>query len=474
MGGLVTIIDDYREGGERNSRDMRNLLEKDKKFCSQGDTSSKHIPKKVFSRAKGSYLYDDKNVKYLDMQMFNSSANFGYQNVAYNNCIDKQLHDLPSLSAEFMNENRILLSEKICNYMYYNYGVKGRVHFTVGGAQAVDDALKLSFNYTKKQGVICFEGAYHGRTMAASSISSSYRYTKQFGNVIDTYTIPFPNCSACAYGMKNCNSNILYCIERIKRLFKSEFLGVYDTNSDESRYSTFIFEPVLGRGGYVFPNENYYKQIIEILRSHGIVIIADEVQMGFYRTGKLWSFENYNICPDIIVFGKAISNGIWPLSGIWASEKIISPEIWKTGSTHCTFAGHPLGTAIGMETFNILEDPTQIKKIKESSQAFENIVQQLKKDYPFITRAQVLGHAAGIDILDPITHQPATKKTHLLIENALNNPYIYKGEKCGLILTAGGLYNSSLMLSPSVFISAEELNMFNEVFRFYLDNIFTK
>lgn len=75
--------------------------------------------------------------------------------------------------------------------MYSNYGVTGRVHFTVGGAQAVDDALKLAFNYTHKQGVICFEGAYHGRTMAASSISSSYRYTRQFGNVIDTYTIPF-------------------------------------------------------------------------------------------------------------------------------------------------------------------------------------------------------------------------------------------------------------------------------------------
>lgn len=453
---------------------MQKLLEKDKLFCSQGDTSSKHIPKKIFRCAKGSFLYDDQNIKYLDMQMFNSAANFGYQNESYNDCISRQLHSLPSLAAEFMNESRILLSEKICNYMSSNYGVTGRVHFTVGGAQAVDDALKLSFNYTHKQGVICFEGAYHGRTMAASSISSSYRYTRQFGNVIDTYTIPFPNCVSCAYDMQNCVSDDLYCINRITRLFESEFLGVYDTNSNESRYSTFIFEPVLGRGGYVFPAQDYYKQLFELLHLHNIVTIADEVQMGFYRTGKMWSFENYDICPDIIVFGKAISNGLWPLSGIWASDKIISPEIWKTGSTHCTFAGHPLGTAIGMETFNIIEKPDQIQKMQESSQLFSQIIKQLAEEYPWITRTQILGHAAGIDICDPATHKPASEKVHLLIEKALNEPYVYKGEKSGLILTAGGFHNASLMLSPSVFISAEELDMFNELFRFYMDNIFKK
>lgn len=264
----------------------------------------------------------------------------------------------------------------------------------------------------------------------------------------------------------------MYCINRIKRLFESEFLGVYDTNSAESRYSTFIFEPVLGRGGYVFPTPDYYKQLFELLHMHNIVTIADEVQMGFYRTGKLWSFEHYNICPDIIVFGKSISNGLWPLSGIWASEKIISPEKWKTGSTHCTFAGHPLGTAVGMETFNIIEDSEQVQKMKESSHLFSHIIKQLEREYPCITRAQVLGHAAGIDICDPATGKPASEKVHLLIEMALTKPHIYKGNKYGLILTAGGFHNASLMLSPSVFISEEELDIFNTLFRFYMNELF--
>ena len=158
------------------------LLEKDSIYCSQGDVSSKHSPKKVFIQSNGCYLIDEEETHFLDMQMFNSAANFGYQNEVYKKCITEQLDTLPCVSAEFMTENRILLSEKICKYMFETYGARGRVHFTVGGAQAVDDALKLAINYTKSNGILTFEGSYHGRTMAASSVSSSYRYIRRFGN----------------------------------------------------------------------------------------------------------------------------------------------------------------------------------------------------------------------------------------------------------------------------------------------------
>ena len=450
---------------------MDKLIEKEKYYCSQGDTSGKHNPKKFFDSAKGCFLYDNNHKKYLDMQMYNSAANFGYQNPAYTKCMTEQLHRLPCLAAEFMHESRVSLSEKICNYMYENYGIKGRVHFTVGGAQAVDDALKLAFNFTKSRGVICFEGGYHGRTMAASSVSSSYRYIRQYGNVIDTYRIPFPNCYSCAYDMKCADEN-LYCIQRIKRLFESEFLGIYDSNSHENHYSTFLFEPILGRGGYVFPNPHYYTELFKILKAHNIITIADEVQMGFYRTGKMWSFEHFGICPDVIIFGKSISNGLWPLSGIWAKEDIISPEIWPTGSTHCTFSGHPLGTELGLQTFAVIEDSTMLYRMQKSSEKFIQIINKLREDFPFIKRAQVLGHAAGIDLIDPCTNFPATQKTHELIENALNKTCEFEGQRMGLIITSGGLYNSSLMLSPCVFISDEELQLFDKLIRYYLKMTF--
>lgn len=446
-----------------------DLLKKDALYCSQGDVSSKHTPKKVFTESNGCYLIDEEGTHFLDMQMFNSAANFGYQKEEYKKSIVKQLDTLPCVSAEFMTKNRILLSERICKYMFETYGVSGRVHFTVGGAQAVDDALKIAINYTKSNGILTFEGSYHGRTMAASSVSSSYRYIKRFGNVIDTYKLPFPNCPSCAYDM-NCE-NGLYCVNQVERLFKSEYLGIYDVSSHKSRYSTFLFEPVLGRGGYVFPPENYYKELIPILQKHNIITIADEVQMGFYRTGKLWSFEHFGIIPDIIIFGKSITNGIWPLSGIWAREDIISPDLWPTGSTHCTFAGHPIGTALGLTTFTELTKADNLNKITASADYFKQTLYSISQKYDCMKRVQVKGHAAGIDFVDPRTQKPAPDILKKLIHLALTDPQVVNHKKYGLILTSGGFYESSLMLSPCVYMSKEETDLFAKLFEIYLNKV---
>lgn len=119
-----------------------------------------------------------------------------------------------------MSKSRIELSEAICQYMYRNYGVRGRVHFTVGGAQAVDDAMKITINHNHKRGFLAFEGAYHGRTMAASSVSSSYRYTRQFGSVMNVQRIPFSNCFTCAYD-KNPTDCDLYCLKNSNKNSKA-------------------------------------------------------------------------------------------------------------------------------------------------------------------------------------------------------------------------------------------------------------
>ena len=447
-----------------------DYLRKDAIYCSQGDVSSKHNPKKMFTASHGNFLIDSDGTRFLDMQMFNSAANFGYSNEEYEQCILEQLHILPCLAAEFMNTNRIELSERICKYMIETYGVSGRVHFTVGGAQAVDDALKLAINYTKSNGILTFEGSYHGRTMAASSVSSSYRYTRRFGSVVNTYKFPFPNCTSCTYSMgEGCE---LYCAKQIERLFKSEYLGIYDTSAQQSKYSTFLFEPILGRGGYVFPKKDYFKKVIPLLKQYNIITIADEVQMGFYRTGKMWSFEHYGIVPDIIVFGKSITNGLWPLSGIWAREDIISPEIWPTGSTHCTFAGHPIGTALGLVTFNQLSNQQNIETINESAAYFKKTLYSVCKKYDFIHRIQIKGHAAGIDFVKPNTDTPAPDKLKQLIHLSIEHPQVINGQKYGLILTAGGFYESSLMLSPCVYITKNEIDLFAKLFDLYLQQVF--
>ena len=448
-----------------------DILNLEEKYCSQGDTSGKHIPKKLFKRQLGSFLFDECDIAYLDMQMFNSAANFGYKNPIYEKKCNLSEKNLVCLSGEFIHEERILLSATIGKYMQTKLGVQGRVHFTVGGAQAVDDALKLAFNHTNKKQIFAFEGGYHGRTMASSSISSSYRYSKAFGSIISTQRIPFPNCARCAYGKEKITCQ-LYCIQQFERLFENEFNGVVNADSKDTAFAAFVFEPVLGRGGYVFPHEEYFLALTKILQKHKVLVVVDEVQMGFFRTGKQWSFEHYGITPDILIFGKSVTNGIWPLSGVWAKEEIISPESWPLGSTHCTFANSPLAMSLARTTFELTSSTQFLQTQETGAKKFKDIIMGLKKDFSFIGRAQVKGHSAGLDIVDSITLKPDGIRANQLVEIALNEDIIVNQKPYRLVITTGGTHNSSLMLSPSLYISESELELFDLLIRKCFEKIF--
>src|SRR6185369_14337209 len=115
-------------------------------------------------------------------------------------------------------------------------------------------------------------------------------------------------------------------------------------------------EPIQGTGGYVIPPPNFFTGIKKILDQHGILLVVDEIQMGMYRTGKLWSIEHFGVQPDVLVFGKALTNGLNPLAGLWAREELINPQVFPPGSTHSTFASNPLGTAVGLETLRLLDE----------------------------------------------------------------------------------------------------------------------
>ena len=437
-------------------------------YCSQGDTSARHQPKKYFSRGEGCFLADDVGTRYLDMQMYNSASNFGYQHPAFEQALLNQMKELPSLSGEYMCEAQVLLAEKICSYMQLKHGVKGRVHFSVGGAQAVDDALKIIASSTGTRSVFAFEGAYHGRTMAASSISSSYRYYNQFGSVVDTYRIPFPCCYRCPY-KKTPHYCELYCVRQFERLFESEYYGVYRPNAELCAYGAFFAEPLLGRCGYVMPPEGYYSELQKVLHKYHIYLVFDEIQMGFYRTGKMWAFENFNVVPDMFTFGKSITNGLWPLSGVWAREEIISPNCWPCGSSHSTFAGNPIAMSLGLTAMQLTSSSDLQKQVENNSRNFKELINQLKNDYSVIGRADCCGMAAGIELVDPITKRPNPELTHTVAELALNNPLSIDHKNYSLILSVGGFFENAFLLSPCLIMKEYELELFNKLIRHYFN-----
>ena len=149
------------------------ILDKNEKYCSHGDTVNYADPPKVFENCDGSFLFDEKGVPYLDWQMWYSAVNFGYKNKRIADALKKQIDTLPQLASQYLHKEKVDLAEIICKYMEDKYGVKGRVHFNVGGAQAIEDSLKVVRNHTGKTHQFAFMGGYHGRTLGASAITSS-------------------------------------------------------------------------------------------------------------------------------------------------------------------------------------------------------------------------------------------------------------------------------------------------------------
>ena len=135
-------------------------------------------------------------------------------------------------------------------------------------------------------------------------------------------------------------------------------------------------------GGYIVPPKGYFKALKQLLDKYGVLFVADEVHMGYYRTGKMWAIEHFDVVPDIIVFGKACTNGLNPLSGIWAKEHLISPEVFPPGSTHSTYSSNSIGTAAALGVMNLIERSDFSTSVPERGKYFLDRTERSKEKIP--------------------------------------------------------------------------------------------
>src|SRR5436190_844167 len=349
-------------------------------YCSWGDTVHYLDHPKFFESCEGSYMYDAEGRAFLDLQMWYSAVNFGYRNRRLNDALKRQIDLLPQVASQYLHREKIELAAMIARDAEAKFGAKGRVHFNVGGAQAVEDSLKLVRNASGgKSLMFAFEGGYHGRTLGASAITSSYRYRRRYGHFGDrAQFIEFPYHFRGPRGMSKEEYSEL-CVARFSRLFETEYNGVLDTKTGQAEFAAFYVEPIQGTGGYVIPPPNFFTGIKKVLDQHGILMVVDEIQMGMYRTGKLWSIEHFGVKPDVLVFGKALTNGLNPLSGLWAREELINPKVFPPGSTHSTFNANPMGTAIALETLKMCAEADYEASVARKGAYFLDGLKDLQK-----------------------------------------------------------------------------------------------
>lgn len=440
------------------------LLQLESRYCSWGDTVHYAQNLNIFNRCEGIYLYDRKGTEYLDLQMWYSAANFGYKNERLNNVLKKQIDTLPQLACQYLHAEKIQLAAKLAQRMEMTFETEGRVHFNVGGSAAIEDSLKVVRIHTGRNLVFAFMGGYHGRTLGASAITSSYRYREKFGHFADrALFIPYPYCFRCPYDKKRefCD---LYCLRQFEKLFETEYHAVVNKKTNRTEVGAFYIEAVQGTGGYVVPPAEYFSGLKEILDRYNILLVDDEVQMGFFRTGKFWAIEHFNVVPDIIVFGKALTNGLNPLSGIWAKEKLISPDVFPPGSTHSTFSSNPLGTAIGLEAMKLIEESDFAIQVPKKGEYFVSALRQLRKKYPQIGDVSGLGLAIRIEICQKDGFTPNKELTDAITNIGLSGKLEAGGKKRGLVLDVGGYYKNVFTLAPSLYITKEEIDLAVDLF----------
>jgi 4-aminobutyrate aminotransferase-like enzyme len=443
----------------KGSLDDKALLELEARYCSWGDTV--HYAKELnfFTEARGSYLYDRKGTEYLDLQMWYSAANFGYRNARLNTVLKKQIDTLPQLACQYLHEERVLLATKLAQRIERTLGVKGRVHFNVGGASAIEDAMKIVRNHTGRNHSFAFMGGYHGRTLGATAITSSYRYREHFGHFGDRANfIPYPYCFRCHLDKKpeDCG---LACLRQFERLFESEYYSVVNPKNNHSEYGAFFIEPVQATGGYIIPPAGYFKGLKKVLDRYGILLVDDEIQMGFFRTGKFLAIEHFDVVPDVIVFGKAMTNGLNPISGIWAREDLISPQVFPPGSTHATFSANPLGTAAGLAVMELIEDEDFETTVPQKGAYFLKRLQGLRRKYPCIGHVEGLGLALRMEMCRDDGRTPDRELTDAIMNIGLGGELSAGGKKRGLILDIGGYYKNVFTLAPSLYITEDEIDL---------------
>ena len=254
---------------------------------------------------------------------------------------DRLLH---MSGTDFYYEPQIVLAEKLAS-LAPGEGVK-RIYFGNSGAEAVEAAFKLARYHTRRELNIAFFGAFHGRTMGALSLTASKTIQKRhYYPVVPGIThIPYAYCYRCPYNLcyPDCG---LYCVHWVEDT-------LFRTTMPPEEVAAIFVEPIQGEGGYIVPPPEFHKELYKIARKYDILYVADEVQSGMGRTGKMFAMEHFGVAPDIMALAKGIASGM-PLGATIARTEIMD---WEAGSHASTFGGNPVSCQAALATIELLEE----------------------------------------------------------------------------------------------------------------------
>ncbi|PYV43929.1 MAG: 4-aminobutyrate--2-oxoglutarate transaminase [Acidobacteria bacterium] len=308
------------------------------------------------------------------------------------------------------------------------------------GAEAVENAIKIARAYTRRPALICFEDAFHGRTLLAMSLTSkTHPYKSGFEPFVgDVYRVPYAYCYRCAYSLKYPSCDI-FCACHLEDTFKRVVAA--------ESVAAVIVEPVTGEGGFIAPPPQFLPLLQEICHRHGILFVADEVQTGFGRTGSLFACERYGLEPDLLVTAKSLGGGL-PLGAVTGRAEIMdAPCIGALGGT---FGGNPLACEAALAVLETLEQDQLAERAKHLGERFAARAHTWQQQWPLVGDVRGLGAMQAIELVrSPQTREPADEETKEIVR------YCYER---GLIVLPAGSYSNVVRLLAPLVITDEQFD----------------
>jgi 4-aminobutyrate aminotransferase/(S)-3-amino-2-methylpropionate transaminase len=322
------------------------------------------------------------------------------------------------------------------------------------GAEAVENAVKVARRYSGKPAIITFEYAFHGRTRLAMSLTGQVNPYKYGFGILDpaVYRMPYAYCYRCSFGLEYPACN-MRCVEYIKNT-----LSVH-ISPDE--VAAIIAEPVQGEGGFIVPPKEFIQGLRKICDENNILFIADEVQSGMGRTGKMFAVEHSNVVPDIIAMAKSLGGGL-PLAATISRADVI--DTVQVGGLGGTFGGNPLSCVAALKTIEIVQD--LLDKVPKLGSLLMGRLREMQEKYEVIGDVRGIGLMVGVELVkDRKTKEPAKD---------LRDKVLSECHKNGLIIIGAGAYHNVIRFLPPLNISVELLNKGLDIFENAIKTSLTK
>lgn len=424
---------------------MRQITEKSRGIIARDDRVISSLTRPydlVVDHAEGSTIYDVEGNSYIDFASSVAVMNIGYGCRKVKEAVFDQMERMVHCGfSDFYAEVPVKLAEKLCQMTGYE-----KVFFSNSGAEAVEAAMKLAFWYTERRSLIAFYHAFHGRTLGALSLTSSKVRQKEHYPTLGVVHSPYAYCYRCPLNLEYPGCGIACASEIEGTIFKME-LSPADT-------AAIVVEPIQGEGGFIVPPLEFHQELRRICDENDLLLIADEVQSGGFRTGKFMAMENFGVKADIVCMSKSIGGGI-PLGATLSTGEIMG---WPPGAHANTFGGNLLAAAGGLATLEFMESSNLGKKAVEKGSYLLKRLNELKEEHRLIGDVRGIGLMIGVELVEE-NKDPAIEKRESIVKSALEG---------GLILLAAG--DSVIRFVPPLIISQDEIERGLEVFENALES----